>query len=82
MYVSACVYEVLWYLSLIAILTKTRDQTNTPCDGPKTIYYIIDLSRTTYQTTISWLQDLCLEVITVYCNEFPHIRTINVAHLT
>ena len=34
--VMLCFYEVLRYLSLIAILTTTKDQTHAPCMGPKT----------------------------------------------
>ncbi len=44
--VSACSYGVLRYLSLIAILTTTRDQTHAPCASPKT--HPLDHSHTAF----------------------------------
>ncbi len=65
------IYGVLQYLSSIAILTTTRDQTTHLALVHRSIPYLDHWSKPYYnrRNPTFWLPDLCLKVLTVHSNE-------------
>ena len=87
LYVSVCIYVVLRYFGLIAILTTIRDQTHAPCAGPQIINRSQILAILNSKQT-NPLIARSLELLPVHGNQlrlfganaFPYL-TINIVYL-
>ncbi len=71
-YVAVCFFEVLRYLSLIAILATTKKQSRPPCAFTKSYPLHRSFLTTLHSRQLTpWLHDhvLCLKIFTVHDNE-------------